>query len=76
MDAATGQVVRTESTRKVRGHELTFETVYGDYRETGGVRFARSIEIGVRDRPQRLRIVVESVEVNPALDESRFSVPR
>jgi hypothetical protein len=76
VDATTGLVVRTESTRKVRGHELTFETVYGDYRETGGVTFARSIETGVRGRPRRLRIVVETVEMNPPLDDSRFSVPR
>ncbi len=76
VDAASGHVVRTESRRKVRGHELAFETVYGDYRETGGVRFARSIEIGVRDRPRRLRIVVASVEVNPALEDSRFSLAR
>jgi len=60
----------------VRGHETAFEVVYGDYRETGGVRFARAIEIGVRDRPQRLRIAVETVELNPALDGSRFAAPR
>ena len=76
VDAASGLVVRTGSTRKVRGHETALEVTYGDYRETGGVPFARSIEIGVRDRPQRLRILVENVEVNPALDESRFSLPR
>ena len=67
--------MKTGSTRKVRGHETTFEVTYGDYRETAGVRFARSIEIGVRGRPQRLRILVENVEVNPALDESRFVPP-
>ena len=67
---------RIESARAVRGRELAFETTYGDYRETGGVRFARSIEIGVRGRPQRLRITVEDVEVNPPLDESRFHRPR
>ena len=76
VDAATGQVVRTESTRKLRGHEMTFETVYGDYREAGGVRFARSIETGVRGRPRRMRIVVDSVEMNPTLDDSRFALPR
>jgi hypothetical protein len=76
VDAQTGLVVRTESTRKLRGHEVAFETVYSDYRETGGVRFARSIETGVRGRPQRLRIVVENVETNPALEDSRFSLPR
>ena len=55
---------------------MTLETSFGDYRETGGVTFARSIETGVRDRPRRLRIVVENVEVNPALDDARFRMPR
>jgi outer membrane lipoprotein-sorting protein len=76
IDAKTGLVVRSESTRKLRGHEVALETVYGDYREIGGVRFAHSIEIGARGRPQRLRIVVESAEANPSLDDSRFALPR
>ena len=76
VDAATGLVVRTESTRTLRGREVVLETAFGDYRETGGVTFARSIETGVRGRPRRLRIVVESVEVNPALDDARFRMPR
>jgi hypothetical protein len=76
VDAASGLVVKTGSTRTLRGHELTFETVYSDYSETAGVRIARSIETGVVGRPRRLRIVVENVEVNPPLDDSRFRVPR
>jgi outer membrane lipoprotein-sorting protein len=76
VDAQTGHIVKSSSMRKARGHELEFETVYGDYRETAGVRFARSIEIGVRGRPQRMRIEVESVEVNPTLDDSRFRIAK
>jgi len=76
VDAASGLIVKTSSTRKVRGHDTSLEVTYGDYRETGGVRFARTIEIGVRDRPQRLRIVVENLELNPPLDASRFAAPR
>jgi hypothetical protein len=76
VDATTSLVVRLESTRRLRGHEVALETVFGDYRETGGVAFARTIETGVRGRPRRLRIVVESVEVNPVLDDSRFRMPR
>jgi hypothetical protein len=75
VDAATGHVVKTGSTRKVRGHELELEAMYGDYRESSGVQFARSIEIGVRGRPRRLRVLVESVEVNPRLDDARFRIP-
>jgi len=76
VDAETGLVVRTASTRAVRGREVAIETAFGDFRETGGVTFARSIETGVRGRPQRMSIVVESVEVNPVLDEARFRMPR
>ena len=76
VDAATGLFVRAESTRKLRGREVVLETVFGDYRETAGVAFARSIETGVRGRPRRLRVVVETVEVNPVLDDTRFAVPR
>jgi outer membrane lipoprotein-sorting protein len=76
VDAATGYVVRMESTRRVRGHDLVQETVFGDYRKVGGIAFAHSIETGVRGRPRRLRITVESVEINPRLDDSRFKMPR
>jgi outer membrane lipoprotein-sorting protein len=76
IDAKTGLVVKSGSTRKVKGHETTLEVLYGDYRETGGVQFARSIEIGAEGRPQRLRIVVDSVEVNPRIDDSRFKMPK
>jgi len=76
VDAKTSLVVKTASTRKVKGHEMTFEVTYGDYQVTSGVRFARSIEIQTRGRPDTLRIAVESVEVNPALDVTRFEAPR
>jgi hypothetical protein len=76
LDANSGLLVRTEATRKLRGVELTLEAVYGDYRAEGGVQFARAIELGVRGRPQRLRIAVERVEVNPPIEGSRFQEPR
>ena len=76
VDAATGLVVKTMSTRVWRGREVSLETTFGDYRETGGVTFPRSIETGVPGHPRRLLIVVESVEVNPTVDEARFRMPR
>jgi hypothetical protein len=75
VDAASGLVVRGLATRSVRGHAAELETVFADYRETSGVKFPRSIETGVPGRPRRLRITVETVEVNPTLDESRFRMP-
>jgi outer membrane lipoprotein-sorting protein len=76
VDAATGLVVRTESTRRVRGHDVALELELGDYRKAGGVAFPYSIEVSAQGRPNRLRIVVDSIEVNPKLDDSRFRMPR
>lgn len=76
VDAKTGLVVKTGSVRKVKGRDLELEVVYDDYRESGGVSFARSLDIGAKSRPQRLHIVVDKVEVNPTIDDSRFSLPR
>jgi hypothetical protein len=76
IDAASGQMVKSSSTRTLRGHAMEFEILFGDYQETSGVRFARSIEMGVKGRPRRMKILVENVEVNPALDEARFRRPR
>jgi hypothetical protein len=51
------------------------ETTFGDYRETAGVLFPHALEIGVKDRPGRLRIQVLTIEVNPTLDDARFRMP-
>jgi hypothetical protein len=76
VESASGFVVRTESPRRHRGRDVVVETVFGDYRKVDGVAFPHSIESGLRGRPRRLRIVVEQVETNPALDPSRFRMPR
>jgi len=72
VDALSGLVVRALATRSVRGHAVELEAVFADYRPTSGVMFPRSLEVGVVGRPRRLRITVDAVEVNPALDDSRF----
>jgi outer membrane lipoprotein-sorting protein len=76
LDAGSGLVVRTAMARKLRGHDVALDTDFGDYQETAGVRFARTIESGLRGRPRRLRILVDSVETNVPLDDARFKMPR
>lgn len=75
LDATSYLPVRTESKRLVRGHPVTVEASFGDYRDVEGVLFPHAIETGVVGRPQRLRVVVEEIEVNPALDDARFQMP-
>ena len=68
-------LVRTESTRQVRGRPVRMETTFGDYRKTGGILFPRLVEVRAAGRPQVLRVVVDKIEVNPPLSDSRFAPP-
>jgi outer membrane lipoprotein-sorting protein len=75
LDARSFLQVRTEATRSVAARPITVETTFGDYRGTAGVLFPHAVEIGVKGRPTRLRILVQNVEVNPVLDDARFRMP-
>jgi hypothetical protein len=75
LDAKSYLPVRAESTRIVRGHRLTVETTFDDYRKVEGVSFPHAIETGAVGRPQRLKVLVEKIEVNPTLDDAHFRMP-
>ena len=75
VDAASHQVIRSDVTRIVQGRPTVLENTFSDFRETGGLMFPRAIEMRVKDRPQVLRIAIDAVELNPALDEARFRMP-
>jgi hypothetical protein len=75
IDARSYLLVRTEATRVIRGHSMDLETRFDDYRMVGGLRFPHRIDSGVRGRPRRLSVVVEKVELDPALDDARFRIP-
>ena len=66
--------VRTDSTRHLRGRKVQIETTYGDHRKAGGVLFPHLIEVAAVGRPQRLRVVVDTIEVNPPLSDARFEM--
>lgn len=72
IDAQSFLVIRTEATRRVRGQTLQLETTFDDYRESGGLLFPHSIVSTAKGRPQSLRIIVDTVEANPVIDENRF----
>jgi hypothetical protein len=75
LDVKSFDRVRTESTRQVRGRPVQIEATFGDYKKTGGLRFPRLIEIEAAGRPQRLRVMVDTVEVNPPLSDALFEMP-
>jgi hypothetical protein len=75
LDARSFLLHRTESTRLVRGHPVEIEATFDDYRKVEGILIPHAIVTGAVGRPQRLNVVIEEVEVNPALDDGRFEMP-
>ncbi len=75
LDVRSHLVVRTEERRTVEGHEVDFVTEVGEYRTEGGLVFPHQIELGPKGSAERQRLVIRSVEVNPPLDDARFSLP-
>jgi len=74
LDVKSLNLVRTDSTRQVRGVAVQMQTTFAEYKKTSGILFPRLIEIAAAGRPQRLRIVVDSIEVNPPLSDALFQV--
>ncbi|MCK6680809.1 MAG: hypothetical protein L6R30_00140 [Thermoanaerobaculia bacterium] len=75
VDVKTSYLVKTEATRRARGREVRIETTFGDYKMVDGILFPHSVEVRAAGRPNALKIVVDKVEVNPTLNDSRFAMP-
>lgn len=74
LDVKSMYRVRTESTRQVRGRPVRIETTFADYKKVGGIAFPHVIEVVAEGRPQKLRVEVDSIEVNPPLSDALFTM--
>lgn len=75
LDVKTHLVVRTDDQRTLDGHDVDFVTEVGDYRSVGGLVFPHRIEVGPKGSPDRQKLTIERIEINPALDDARFAAP-
>jgi outer membrane lipoprotein-sorting protein len=75
IDVKSHYLVRTDSTRLIRGLNVQMQTTFAEHKKVAGVLFPRSVEVVAVGRPKRLRVVVDKIEVNPPLSDARFAVP-
>ena len=75
VDAASHQLVRSDKTEMIAGRELVMEESFSDFREVDGLFFPHHIETHVINRPETITITVETVELNPEIDDARFRFP-
>jgi outer membrane lipoprotein-sorting protein len=72
IDAQTYYQLRSDATRKTRTGNVTTETRFSDFKKTSGILFPRKVEVQAQGRPNKLRLVVDRVEVNPKIADARF----
>jgi outer membrane lipoprotein-sorting protein len=75
VDAETFLTLRTTTTRRVGGRPVDVETTFSDYRSIGGLVLPHRIEMGSPNRPDRMQIVIEAIELNVPIDDGRFKAP-
>jgi outer membrane lipoprotein-sorting protein len=75
VDVASRQIVRSDVPRTIRGHAVMLENTFSDFRDVDGLVFPFHIETHVVDRPEILTITVDSIELNPDLEDEQFRFP-
>lgn len=68
--------IKIETKRFVRGNEVEFETVLGDYKEVAGWYMPFSVEVGGKGSQFKQKIVYDKIEANVSVDDSRFAMPK
>jgi outer membrane lipoprotein-sorting protein len=75
IDVKTLHLLRTDTTRQTAKGPIEIQTTFGDYKKTSGLLFPHRVEVQAVGRPQRLSVVVDTIEVNPPLSDARFEMP-
>ncbi|MFB3852708.1 MAG: outer membrane lipoprotein carrier protein LolA [Vicinamibacterales bacterium] len=75
LDATTFLETRVEGKTNVLGRETETVGTIGDYRDVNGIKLPHAMESAPKGSPQKQKMIVQKVEVNPPIDDSRFRMP-
>jgi hypothetical protein len=75
LDAESGLEAKVDALRTLGGRERRVETFYHDWQAAEGLLISRRHETRTEGANKLHLLTVESVRVNPPLDDSRFAMP-
>lgn len=75
-DTKTYLMAKWSGTDVVNGEAVARETLFHDYRDVNGLKFAFELVSNNPGTNMSQRIVVEKIEVDPEIDEARFGKPK
>lgn len=74
-DAASFVLVKWEGIRRIDDKEFPWESFFSDYREVHGLKYPFQIDQGSPGTEIKQNLVTEKIEIDPQIDDSRFTKP-
>lgn len=68
--------LKSESRRRFGDEVLVGESLVSDYRDVEGLLVPHGFENGPKGSPERQRLSISRVELNPDIDDARFAMPQ
>jgi len=75
LDDETGLEIKLEAMRALRGQERLVSTYFFDWRDADGLLVPRRQETRMQGDAESHLMTVESITVNPPIDDERFAMP-
>jgi hypothetical protein len=75
LDTETALEIKAEALRTVAGRQRLVETIYSDWQDKDGLLIARRQETTTEGDTQSHFLTVDSVTINPVINDSRFVMP-
>ena len=74
-DSETFLLLKWEGKRKFKDEEAPVESFFRDYHDVGGLQFAFEIDSGTSAEEINQKILIDKIELDPEISESRFTKP-
>ncbi len=74
-DSETFLLLKWEGKRKFKDEEAPVESFFRDYHDVGGLQFAFEIDSGASAEEINQKILIDKIELDPEISESRFTKP-
>jgi hypothetical protein len=74
-DSETFLLLKWEGKRRYKDEEVPVESYFRDYHDVGGLQFAFEIDSGASAEEISQKILIDKIELDPEISESRFAKP-
>jgi len=75
-DASSFLLLKWEGIRKTGDQELPWESFFSEFHEVQGLKYPYRIEQGSPGSEMRQTLTAEKIEIDPPIDDSRFTKPK